>query len=244
MKKFSIIMLLLGISALTQAANGVYAINTLCALTGCFTGDAPGLPITITLPGSYKLTSNLVSNNQSVNVIEIFSDNTTLDLNGFAIIGPKSCTGAGSSLSCTLSSMAADGIKTVGQIRNITVKNGSVRGFDNGVAIITTSYFENHVSNILATENDKGITLHSGVISDCQANRNAKYGFSSAISAFNNGFLKVKDSYASGNFLHSVHAEVCSNVFFINNGSNTSADADCANYTNGSFCKVTACINN
>ncbi len=241
MKKI-ILLLLISISGLTHAANGVFVINDVCVNFGCFTGDANGYPVTITQPGSYILTSNLTSTSETVGIIEIQASNVTLDLNGFAIIGPKTCTGSGVSLNCTLPSMGADGIIASGTINNITVKNGSVRGFEDGVAIITGSYFENQIMNIQATENDRGITLHSGTISDCQSNRNAKYGFSSAISAFNNGYLKVKDSYAYGNFLHSIHAQVCSNVFFLNNGSNSSADADCGFYTDESICKDARCI--
>ncbi len=242
MKKI-VLVLILSISNISQANDGIFAINEVCKNSGCFPSDTGGYPITITQPGSYILTSNLVSTSTSVSVIDITSSNVTLDLNGFALIGPQTCTGFGTSLSCTHPSMVADGIKSSGgSYNNITIKNGSVRGFDAGIAILTGSYFENQIMNIQATENNRGITLHSGVISDSQSNRNAKYGFSSAISAINNGYLKVKDSYAYGNFLHSVHAQVCSNVFFLNNGSNPSADADCGFYTDESICKDARCI--
>jgi hypothetical protein len=42
------------------ASDGQLEINQACAVnTGCFPGDDPGFPVTITQPGSYRLTGNL-----------------------------------------------------------------------------------------------------------------------------------------------------------------------------------------
>lgn len=72
--------------------------------------DTLGFPVTIDQPGSYRLTSNLTVTDPNVNAIEIVADNVTLDLNGFAILGPGGGQG--------------NGVK--GTSSSITVVNGSV----------------------------------------------------------------------------------------------------------------------
>jgi hypothetical protein len=52
-----------------------------------------GFPFVISQPGSYRLTGNLTVD-QNTTAIQIGADNVTLDLNGFAIIGPTVCSGA------------------------------------------------------------------------------------------------------------------------------------------------------
>lgn len=92
-------------------------------------GDAPGFPITISEPGSYRLNSNLVVN-QAVTVIEITANDVTLDLAGFSIIGPNQCTGT--PVACTIQGGIGIGIKAVADAgpspENVRVMNGTVRG--------------------------------------------------------------------------------------------------------------------
>ena len=53
-------LLLLAFAGPALAVDGVVEINQTCAVnTGCFAGDTPGFPVTITVAGSYRLTSNL-----------------------------------------------------------------------------------------------------------------------------------------------------------------------------------------
>jgi hypothetical protein len=238
MKKI-IIVLLITVSGLLQAANGVFAINQVCKDFGCFPSDSTaGFPITISIPGSYILTSNLVSTSNSNSVIQIFSNDVTIDLNGFSIIGPRTCTGEAGTLACTpASGVSAHGISVSSTYHGIVIKNGLINGFNSGIVILTGSQSPNFVDNIISSENEEGIILSNGVISNSQANRNIRFGFSSTNAANNNGLLKVVDSYAYGNGAHSVHAQTCSNVFFKNNGTNPDADGDCAVYTNESICK-------
>src|SRR5689334_9768577 len=76
------------------AVDGVVLFNQASALAGNVTpGDAPGFPVTISVPGSYRLTGNIALTDLSANVIEITADNVTIDLNGFSLIGPVVCTG-------------------------------------------------------------------------------------------------------------------------------------------------------
>jgi hypothetical protein len=75
-----------------RAADGVLEINQACALTGCFAGDAPGFPVTTASNASYVLTSSLTlptENSQGVTL----GSRSTLDFNGFSLIGAITCTG-------------------------------------------------------------------------------------------------------------------------------------------------------
>ena len=69
------------------AVDGVLEINQVCATTtGCLAGDAAGFPITISKPGSYRLTGNLMADPEQIWGIEITSSDVQLDLNGFAML--------------------------------------------------------------------------------------------------------------------------------------------------------------
>lgn len=71
------------------------------------------LPFSISTPGSYYLTANLsVSSGNGINII---ADQVTLDLNGYAIAS-------------TASPAAGTAIVIQSVRRNITIKNGSIRG--------------------------------------------------------------------------------------------------------------------
>lgn len=74
-------------SSAAMAVDGVVLIDQNKALAGAVTpGDAPGFPITISQPGSYRLSSNLVLP-AGATAISIAVNNVTIDLNGFSIIG-------------------------------------------------------------------------------------------------------------------------------------------------------------
>ena len=236
MKKY-IFTLLLITSGLLHADNGVYTLNSTCITFGCFMGDSSGLPITIDNPGSYKLTSDIVSANITTNVIKINSDNVTIDLNGFSIIGPRTCTGFGTGLSCSHSGMTADGIASPNK-KNVVIKNGIIRGFDTAIALDGSTANSNMVINITAEENEEGILVGGGIITDSHANKNT-VGFTSNLVGFEQGSLIIKNSSAFGNKTTSAVAHVCSNVFFINNGT-VAGDALCSNYINESVCQTIA----
>ena len=67
--------------------DGAIEINQARAIIGGVSGgDSPGLPVSITEPGNYRLTGNL-DVDEATTAVSINSDNVTLDLNGFSIIG-------------------------------------------------------------------------------------------------------------------------------------------------------------
>jgi len=77
-----------------HGSDGVIEINQAAALAGGVTpGDTPGFPVTITSPGSYRLTSNLDSP-IGTGAIQIAAINVTLDLAGFQVASTNACTGS------------------------------------------------------------------------------------------------------------------------------------------------------
>ena len=103
------------------------------------------LPYVITTQGIYCLTGNLSTSMTSGRAIDIQTNNVTIDLNGYKLGG----LGAG------------DGTTAFGiyayQRKNITIKNGIVRGFDRGIWLNDASPYTasagNTVKNILADQN-------------------------------------------------------------------------------------------
>lgn len=64
------------------------------AINGSLATDPAGFPVVITLPGSYVLTSNLTVD-ANTTAIRIQSDEVSLDLNGFGVVGPRGSQGTG-----------------------------------------------------------------------------------------------------------------------------------------------------
>lgn len=94
------------------AVDGVVLINHAAALAGNVTpGDTPGYPVTLSRPGSYRLSGNL-SPPANANGIDATAGEVTIDFNGFRMQGsPK-----------------AD-IGVFGAQRGLVVRNGTIRGF-------------------------------------------------------------------------------------------------------------------
>jgi len=118
------------------ASDGQLEINQACAVnTGCFTGDDPGFPVTITTPGSYRLTGSLDLSAEGVNVsgIAVSAPAVTIDLSGFHIAGPTSCSGSGASISCSPSStgVGSAGVQFTIDATAGVVENGIVRNMTN-----------------------------------------------------------------------------------------------------------------
>jgi hypothetical protein len=117
------------------AADGAIELNQVSALAGIGAGDPPGYPILINQPGVYRLTGDLAisdPNTDGISVNSTTAERTTIDLNGFSIVGPALCTGAGAGVSCT-STGTGLGIRGGAQV---TVRNGRVVGAGaNGLAL-------------------------------------------------------------------------------------------------------------
>jgi hypothetical protein len=106
------------------ASDGVIEINQArLAAGGVTTGDTPGAPVTLSTPGSYRLTSDLRSGTRATSVILITSERVTLDLNGFSV-GP--CLGVTFPAICFPGTEPAIGVDQ--DYIDLTVRNGSVIG--------------------------------------------------------------------------------------------------------------------
>lgn len=86
-----------GLLAAAHASAQVVLIDQAKALAGNVTpGDAPGFPITISQPGSYRLGGSLTVDSVHQGAIRVTAPNVTLDLNGLVIrggrCGPERCT--------------------------------------------------------------------------------------------------------------------------------------------------------
>jgi len=100
---------------------------------GITPGDAPGFPITLSLPGSYKLTSSLQAP-AGVSAIVITASGVTLDLNSFDIRGTNPCTGWGTTIKCNIAAGPDQGIEAAPGVSDVRVHNGTVWQFG-GTAI-------------------------------------------------------------------------------------------------------------
>ena len=128
-------LLALVLAGPAHAVDGVIEINQARAKAGGVTaGDAPLFPVTLSQPGSYRLTGNLDLTDASarapstdakdVKAIDVTASDVTIDLNGFSIIGetscpgfPPVCTGTGSGV----------GIASASETFSVAVENGVVR---------------------------------------------------------------------------------------------------------------------
>ena len=147
----AIAVLVVGGPRLVWAADGVLEINQACAVTGCFSGDLTGFPVTITAPGSYALTGNLSVLDANVTAIVVDAEGVTIDLRGFEIAGPLSCSCC--PLSCS-GSGTGEGIKNGASSiagRGSTIRNGTVRGFASGGVVVNA--FQMRVEDVHATQN-------------------------------------------------------------------------------------------
>ena len=95
----------------------------------------PGtLPLVISQPGSYVLAGNFTVPDANTTAISITADNVTLDLGGFSIIGPTSCSGGPPVTGCAPTG-SGNGIDGPGA-NDVTVTNGSIKGMGNTAIVL------------------------------------------------------------------------------------------------------------
>jgi hypothetical protein len=156
--------------------DGVIRIDQNRALAGNVTpGDAAGFPVTISQPGSYRLTGNLTVPDIETTAIQIAAESVTLDLNGFSIIGPAVCTinptacptvGSGTGIQA--------GTEQTPRPRGIRVLNGSVRGM--GRAAILLMGDGSFVERVSAVGNAGGGISVAGSVISSSAVQNGSFG--------------------------------------------------------------------
>ena len=106
--------------ALALGATSAAAQETVCSAT------ITALPATITVPGTYCLKTSLSTSAITGAAVSIESDDVTVDLKGFALDGPA------------VPTAFTIGVRAL-ERRHVTVRNGTVRGFQVGVLLQSTA---------------------------------------------------------------------------------------------------------
>ena len=213
-------LLLLLAPALALASDGLLEINHTCATqTGCFDGDTANYPVTITAPGSYRLTSNLAVPDENTDGISVETSSVSVDLSGFEITR-TACVGV--TTNCTPASGTGSGVDVTLGSEGVAVRNGSITGMGaRGVFLRAQSEAQNlrvrwnrqegvrvgvgsTVSGITAYENDgDGILASSGsTVSGSSSYRNEGNGIwadAGSTVAGNTAYLNTGDGIFTNN---------------------------------------------
>jgi len=223
----------LAVASTAFASDGVIEINQVRAKAGGVTpGDTPLFPVTISLPGSYRLTSNLDVTDASARPGGTLAENTTailvtangvtIDLNGFAINGP--CTG-GPPCSPLGSGEGIDSGTQVG----VMVVNGTVQGMGSaGVHLISG---RGSLAEKLRAVSNGADGIDAETVTNCAAVSNGGFGIQAKT---------VTGCTASFNVLHGiagVGATVTGCTAVGNKGFGITADTvvNCTAGSNGSY---------
>ena len=150
-------LLLLSFAGPAEAVDGVVLITQAKAINGNVTpGDAPGFPVSITRPGSYRLASNLSPGTDKDGVVVTVPD-VTIDFNGFVLSGGPA---GGTSNSWT-------GIR--GQADRLTVRNGKINSFEeDGIYYMSLNFLV--VENMRMIYNRTAISNAGGSFARIQNN--------------------------------------------------------------------------
>ncbi len=158
----------------------VYAVDGVVLINQATVNAAGGFPYTISNPGSYKLAGNLIPGSGH-NGIEIAADHVTIDLSGFAIIGP------GLNGISTKSGARPDGSLLY---YDITIRNGSISGMTGrGIAMIADGVVIEYMK--IQFNGNGGLWMHgvglvvlgnvvapgvAQVVDHCVISNNARFG--------------------------------------------------------------------
>ena len=160
------------------ATDGVVLINQNTSVNGLPGCPHAGFPIIICQAGSYRLSGHLSVPDAGTNSIDITADNVTLDLNGFTLSGPVTCTPFSIPLHCTGTGKGI-GIMASGSRKNITVRNGTVRGMgSSGIQFSTTvgGVVEDMHVESSGGSMGAGIVMDIGTVTRCTVTANAGSG--------------------------------------------------------------------
>lgn len=165
----------------STAAAGVVTIEQAKAEAGGVTpGDAPGFPVTLSVPGSYRLAGNLTVADANTTAIVITSPNVTLDLGGFTVAGPVQCSLLGTGTVCNQIGVG-DGVAVLIPNYNlraaVAVVNGTVRGMGRHGLHSNSSFDGFRAERVFAVGNARnGIFVNGGSVSDSHVLENGQIG--------------------------------------------------------------------
>jgi hypothetical protein len=156
------------VAAPAWAGDGRIEINQVIALAGGVTGsladDPPGFPVTLAQPGSYVLTGNLSNPSLDTDSIVASVAGVTLDLNGFTVSGPRTCTSPDPDDCTGTGSGSGIVLVTGGSVRNGTVRGHGRWGISFGGVSTSTADL---VEKMIVIENGSfGVGIHGGVVRD------------------------------------------------------------------------------
>jgi hypothetical protein len=151
------------------------------------TNTAPGnsfAQFVISKPGSYYLTGNIMSAGVTGQQgIEITTNNVTLDLNGFSLLG--------------VTSVNASGIFITNNCNNMIVRNGIISGWGGGGGVSAQQSANDIFEHLTLAANQTGLGIgDNSTVKDCVVVSNALYGI---IASSNNGGSRIIDNEISGN---------------------------------------------
>lgn len=206
--------LLLGQAA--AGSDGVVEINQARALAGGVTpGDTLGFPVTIAASGSFRLTGDLDTAGGSAWIQVVApARHVTIDLGGFAIVGPNVCTPQTTGASCLLSG-GPNAIDVSAAVR-LTLRNGSLRGLRNGVVVVAAESVtvEEVVASHFSNTGIASATWIPTLVRRSVANLNGGRGFDLG------GLGRVVDSIADHNDDDGINAAQVSGSSASANGAN------------------------
>lgn len=185
--RFSFVVLLALASTALVASDGRIEINQVNALAGGVTpGDTPGFPVTISVGGSYVLTSDLdltvvganANDTTAIDASQSDPAPVSIDLNGFTIRGPTDCE---ATVPCT-NTGAGSGI----YYGRTSVSNGAIVGMG-FVGIISLGGTIDSVH--IRDSGSFGIDINTGTIRNSSFTQNGGYGVAMASSTIENSII-------------------------------------------------------
>ena len=183
-----------------SAGDGVIEINAARAAAGGVTGsDTPGFPVTISEPGSYRLTSNLIGSASNLSVIQVHSSWVEIDLNGFSLSGGlRGIDGSSGSTDVAVFGGSVHGMAETGiWLAGAGARVRNVRAIGNGVIGILLDKAGGVVVDSIAVGNgSSGIVVHRGAVRGCVVANNGARGISTITAG-----PVLPSLVASGNFV-------------------------------------------
>src|ERR1700674_3651005 len=174
-----------GVAMPTWAVDGVVLIDQNKAMAGNVTpGDTPGFPVTISLPGSYRLSGNLTVPDENTTAIDVTVGGVSIDLNGFGIFGPTICTGFPAVTNCAPTGTGY-GIKaeqlnhadTI-SLETTSISNGTIKGMGAGGILCQSDSFAGClIDGVRAVSNGRdGMFIGGGLYTRNVVIANGGYG--------------------------------------------------------------------
>ena len=186
----------------------LFAVDGVVLINQSTVTAAGGFPYKITQPGSYRLSGNLTVPDANTTAISIRTTGVTLDLNGFSIIGP---------ISCSFNTFVIPPVTSCPAY-------GTGNGVDDTACPNCTFNGNRVINGTVQGMGSTGIFLHGGIVKDVIVQQNALNG----ILMFN-GLVTNSQAFVNGDIGILVSGGVLSgNTSFGNFGYGIACDASTA----------------